>query len=70
MGKVNESPWQQTLCWFFISDTWVAKDSSHEQAVLFFCEIAMVIRWVVKHTEEINTFSQFISLEGEFGNSH
>lgn len=27
----------------------------------------MVIRWVVKHTEEINTFSQFISLE-EKGN--
>lgn len=23
----------------------------------------MVIRWVVKHIEEINTFSQFMSLE-------
>lgn len=27
----------------------------------------MVIRWVVKHTEEINTFSQFMRLE-EKGN--
>lgn len=67
MMKVNESPSQQTLCAGFSAQTWVAKDSSHEQAMLFFWEIAMVIRWVVKHTEEINTFSQFMSLE-EKGN--
>lgn len=42
-------------CWRFWSWT------SH----VIFCEIAMVIRWVVKHTEEINTFSQFMSWEEE-----